>query len=69
MVFYFSLIRKTYNRYYEEVITLKKISLTTLLQIVGLGLSLAGTVVAGIVNDKKNAETLAKLVEEKLGQK
>lgn len=42
---------------------------TSVLQIVGVVLALGGSIVSSIVSDRKNKETLAKLVEEKLGQK
>lgn len=37
-----------------------------LIKIAGVGLTLAGTVVAGISTKKENSKELAKLVEEKL---
>ncbi len=46
-----------------------KVDGTKILQIVGIVLTLGGSIVGGIVSDRKNKETLAKLVEEKLGQK
>ena len=42
---------------------------TKALQIVALVLSLGGTIISSIVNEKKTKETLSKLVDEKLGQK
>lgn len=45
------------------------VNVTTLLQVAGLVLGFGSTIVAGIANDKKNKETLAKLVEEALNKK
>ena len=49
--------------------TLKKVNLSTVLNIVGTLLTLGGSAVSAIGNDKKTKETLANLVKEELKNK
>lgn len=63
-------IRIFYKYYYgKEAITLKKTSLSTVLTVVGALLTLGGSAVSAIGNDKKTKETLAELVKEELKNK
>ena len=63
-------IRIFYKCFYgKEAITLKKTSLSTVLTIVGTLLTLGGSAVSAIGNDKKTKETLAELVKEELKNK
>lgn len=63
-------IRNFYKYYYgKEAITLKKANLSMVLTVVGALLTLGGSAVSAVANDKKTKETLAELVKEELKNK
>lgn len=46
-----------------------KLGMTTVLSVLGMALNVAAAIVGGIASEQKNKEILAKLVDEKLGNK